>query len=163
MKILTEHLKKHLDLSLQMLVDVIRVCPDHLWSVKVSGFVFWQQIYHVLSGLLFWTRKEGGEFTEPFQDRKLFPELDGEPVSSISKSEMKALANRAKMQIEDFFDRTVDSWIKQNNVIYPKLLNIDVIEMQIRHIQYHVGHCDAALRERDFDPSQWYDYMGEDD
>jgi len=41
--------------------------------------------------------------------------------------------------------------------IYIKISNMDVILMQIRHLQYHVGHCNSILRERGAEAVDWID------
>lgn len=32
--------------------------------------------------------------------------------------------------------------------------------MQIRHMQYHVGHCNSILRENNKEAVDWIDYLG---
>lgn len=37
---------------------------------------------------------------------------------------------------------------------------IDIILMQIRHVQYHVGHFNSILREQGKKVVDWTDYFG---
>ncbi len=60
-----------------------------------------------------------------------------------------------------FFADKDDEWLGNNSIIYHKIKNLDVIFMQIRHIQYHVGHCNSILRENNREAVEWLDYYGE--
>lgn len=140
-----------------MLENLMEQCPQDIWGIKAGGFVFWQQILHTLTGTSFWMRMNGGLFSEPFQDRKTYPELDHQPEDSVSKAEMIEFKDTVKELCEEFFDGKHDEWLILPSSIYDKLSNIDVIFMQIRHIQYHVGHCDSILRERGLKPAEWVD------
>lgn len=59
-----------------------------------------------------------------------------------------------------FFTHKDDEWLGNNSIIYDKLKNLDIIFMQIRHIQYHVSHCNSILRENDREAVDWIDYYG---
>lgn len=161
-ELMLDHIRTHFDLSYDMLLNQIEICPDTLWDDRVSGFVFWQQILHVLAGVDFWTRSEQGDFKEPFKSRKVYPELEKAPMGFISRREMRIYAGEVYSQVESLFEEKNDPWLLEKNPLYNKISNIDVIEMQIRHIQYHIGHCDASLRERNFSPSEWFDFQGKE-
>jgi hypothetical protein len=154
------HLKIHFDLSFDMLEKHINNCPDLLWDQKCGGFIFWQQILHCLTGVLFWTRNKNDEFVEPFNEREVYPELEKDPVGRITKEEMHELVKVVKLQKEELFLNKNDKWLLANSILYNRIRNIDIIEGQIRHIQYHVGHCNSALRERNERAVEWIDYFG---
>ncbi len=162
MNVLIDHMQKHMKASLTMLLHEIDVCPDELWNQVGGGFVFWQQVLHALTGLEFWTRSEKAAFEEPFKERKVYPELDHAPEGYVSKDEMRAYGQKVSAQVEALLRGKTDEWLTQVNVIYAKILNIDVLEGQLRHIQYHVGHCDSILRERNVEAVAWVEYLGED-
>lgn len=148
-------------LSFAMLENLIEQCPDEVWDIKAGGFVFWQQLLHALTGTDFWMRQPEGGFSEPFSDRKVYPELDHVPEGRITKDEMIELKNTVKTLCEGFFEGRDDGWITQPSWIYDKISNLDVVFGQIRHIQYHVGHCDGILRERGLAAGEWLDWYGE--
>ncbi len=158
--VLINHLKIHFDLSFEMLEKQIDNCPDILWNEKLGGFVFWQQLLHAFTGILFWTRENKGNFIEPFADRQVYPELEKEPIGCITKEEMKTFAEKVKNQKDIFFTNKDDEWLLNQNVIYDKILNIDIIAGQIRHMQYHIGHCDGSLMDRKIKTVEWIDYFG---
>jgi hypothetical protein len=59
-----------------------------------------------------------------------------------------------------FFKDKSNSWLSEPNVIYNKITNLDVINMQIRHIMYHVGYCNCILHEEGVPAVEWKDYFG---
>jgi hypothetical protein len=160
--VLVTHLRDHALLSLDMLDEVARLCPDHIWTRKVSGYVYWQQILHTLTGALYWTRSAPGPFVEPFHDLVVYPELDGEPETDLTKGELSELSAVVRRQMTALFEQKTDQWLYAPSAVTDKLLNLDVIEMQIRHLQYHVGHCNSILRHHNETPAGWLEYTGED-
>lgn len=153
--------KTQFDLSFSMLEKMIEMCPEDLWNEKKGGFVFWQQLLHAFTGTNFWLRTENKDFVEPFADRKVYPELNQDPESNLTKKEISEYKDVVKGIAEAFFDEKDDEWLVSESVVYNKLKNLDVIFMQIRHLQYHVGHCNSILRENNREAVDWMDYYGE--
>lgn len=152
--------KTHFDLSFEMLDKMISQCPDELWDKKLAGFVFWQQILHALTGVEYWMRQAGDIFVEPFADRKLYPELENDPEGSITRDELVEYKNKVKMVCSRFFEGRNDEWLGEPNAIHDRINNIDIVFMLTRHVQYHVGHCDSILRDRNYKAVEWVDYFG---
>lgn len=152
--------KIHFDLSFDMLENMITQCPEELWDKKLAGFVFWQQILHALAGVEYWMRQAGDEFAEPFADRKPYPELENDPEGSITRDELIGYKNRVKTICGNFFEGRNDEWLSEPNIIYNGINNIDIVFMLTRHVQYHVGHCDSILRDRNCKAVEWVDYFG---
>ncbi len=148
-------MKTQLDLSLNMVKSAIDSCPYGLWGAKAGGFVLWQQILHALCGTLFWMRGSSGEFDEPFRDREVYPEFERDPVGTVTKGEMRALAERTSALTEAFFAGKDDVWLLAPSAIYDKRTNAEVALGQIRHLMYHAGHFDCALRERGLTAVPW--------
>ena len=157
---LIQHLKIHFNYSFDMLEKMIEACPDNLWNQKHGGFIFWQQLLHAFIGNKYWTRLNELEFMEPFSERNVYPDLDKEPEGEIAKNEMQNLANEIRKQNETYFSGKYDDWLMEKSSVLSTIANIDIIEMQIRHIQYHVGHCNCILRENNVKAVEWIDYLG---
>ncbi|MGI6578321.1 MAG: DinB family protein [Eubacteriales bacterium] len=150
-------MKNHFFMSFSMLEKMIDHCPDDLWNVKAGGFVFWQQIIHALTGSKFWMRKPGSAFEEPFAERNVYPELEQDPEGLVSKDEMREYMDHVKLLCIEFFDGKDDEWLLSPAGIYDKITNLDIVLMQIRHLQYHVGHCNSILRDRNLEAVDWID------
>jgi uncharacterized damage-inducible protein DinB len=155
-----ESAKRHFDLSFAMLDQVIAISPDELWEAKRGGIVYWQQLFHTLTGIYYWMRPSGDRFEEPFAGRGLYPELEQDPESHLSRAELLEFLENVKTVVRRFFDQNDDAWLYEKSAVNPKIKNIDIIYMQIRHIQYHVGHCEAILRENNYDTAEWLDWYG---
>lgn len=153
--------RTHFNHSFEMLEKMINQCPDGLWNEKHAGYVFWQQILHALIGTNFWMRQSNEEFIEPFAGKRLYPELEQDPEDRLSKEDLIKYAGEVKSLCALFFQDKDDAWLKSGSIPYNKITNMDVVFGQIRHIQYHVGHCDSILREYGYKAVEWVDYFGE--
>ncbi|MDP4143568.1 MAG: DinB family protein [Bacillota bacterium] len=158
---LLEISRRQFNLSFSMLERIIYQCPADLWNEKNGGFVFWQQLLHTLTAVDFWMRKASGKFTEPFANKRVYPELDKDPEDNLSREQLIGYMNKVKEVYEVFFENKDDEWLCNNSVVHDKIKNIDIIFMQIRHIQYHVGHCNSILRDKGREAVEWIDYFGE--
>ena len=153
-------------LSFSMLEKIIEICPNELWNSKKSGFVFWQQLFHTFYYVRFWFRDENSEVNDPYKDLKLYPELEKEPENLLTKSNMINFCKETKEIAKNWFKGKDDDWLKLfffKNPPYKnleKLKNNDVIVDQIRHLMYHVGHCDAIFRENGIETGEYLDYYG---
>jgi hypothetical protein len=150
MKTATGALEAQFGHSIEMIALEIEACPEELWGRKAGGFPFWQQLLHALCGSLFWLRPSGDGFEEPYPGRRLFPELDGIPEGEVSKAEMRELAESVRSRAARFFAESDDLGLHQPCPAYPGISRLEAICGQLRHLMYHAGACDAALRERGF-------------
>ncbi|NLK86242.1 MAG: DinB family protein [Clostridiaceae bacterium] len=153
--------RTHFEMSLKMLQDLITKCPDELWNEKRGGYVFWQQILHALSGVDYWMRLSSDSFVEPFAGKVIYPELESDPVDSLSKDELQGYSNKVAALCKTFFAGKDDAWLREASVLYDRISNMDIVFMLVRHMQYHTGHCDSILRESGFEPVEWVDYFGD--
>lgn len=153
--------KTQFDLSFSMLEKMIEKCPDDLWNEKKGGFVFWQQLLHAFTGINFWLRMNNEKFVEPFADKHVYPELDHDPENHLTKEDLTKYKDAVKEISEAYFVEKDDEWLGSNSIVYDKLKNLDIIFGQIRHIQYHIGHCNSILRENKREAVDWIDYYGE--
>jgi len=152
----TEIMKRNFISSLNMLKKIIDNCPDDLWIAINGGFPFWQQIYHVLESVDYWFREEyrcvyDDETPKVWKSNKnVTPELDGNVrifSDILNKDELRRYLNCIYEKTDKFFNNLDDYKLKQpiaeSNYDFTCL---DVINMQIRHVMYHVGYCICILR-----------------
>ena len=155
-------LKTQLLISFSMLEKIIETCPDELWNKKVSGYVFWQQLVHAFAGTHGWLREEKLEIMPPFSifnGKKIYSEFENDPEIMLTKADVIQLCNETKETVEKWFNGKDDDWLKMPFAIF-KINNFDNIAGQIRHIMYHVGHCEAIFRESGIKPNEYLDYFG---
>jgi len=162
--ILLNSLKDRFFLSFSMLEKIIEICPDELWNKKVFGFVFWQQLLHTFYGICFWFRNENSEYYDPFKDLNVYPEFEKDPENILSKDIIINFCAETKEIAIKWLNGKDDNWLKLlffNNPpeTLEKFTNSDVIIEQIRHVMYHVGHCNAIFRENGITTGEWKYYI----
>jgi hypothetical protein len=67
-----EIVKRHLEPSMQMLSNVITVCPDELWVNNQYGFPIWKRVLHTLESIDYWLNEfvNGINFYNLFRSKK---------------------------------------------------------------------------------------------
>jgi len=40
--------------------------------------------------------------------------------------------------------------------------NFDIIMSQIKHFDYHIGHCESIFRNNSIDPKEYFEYFGKE-
>ena len=144
-------MKRHFDPSFEMLERLIDGCPDEVWPG------IWQQVYHTLFGIQFWFRLEGLDVQPPDWGRNVSPELDCQSGDCLTKDELRDYAAKMRAKAEVFFQASRDR-LFEPCVIYGKITNADVVMMQVRHFQYHVGDCNSILGSQGGQTVEWLGY-----
>ena len=124
-------------------------CPDNLWDEKCGGDPYWEQLYHTLCGIYF-------TLNFPDDPAPTLPlsgdagRLNGANISEPHGKEvvLKFLED-TKKYLSSYFKRLDDSMLYAEKEFYgQKLPLLAILAMASGHIMYHVGVCDAALREK---------------
>lgn len=147
--------RKHFFDSLEMLAGFIEQCPGDLWHKKRGGFIFWQQLFHCLESIHYWLRLNDGQYQAPFAGKRVFPGMEKEAVDQLSRKELGEYLQSVKSQAEQYFNSLTDDKLLENSIVDSEKSNCDVIFLQIRHIQYHVGHCNSIFREQGIAAVSW--------
>ena len=153
---LVEIMKRNFISSLKMLDNIIDNCPADLWVEIHAGFPFWQQVYHALESVDYWFRENYRYVYDDetpkawLSNKNVTSELDKNKTTFddiLSKEEMQQYLSYIYKKTDLFFSGLSDGKLKEpiaeNNY---KFTYLDVIDMQIRHVMYHVGHCICILR-----------------
>jgi hypothetical protein len=151
-------LRRQLDPSIKMLQDLIDVCPDQVWTSSGDGRPFWQQIMHALISVQFWFREADEAFRPPDLGQGPVPDLDVEPGFSVSKESVKDYLSVIVRRIDAFFLRLSEEKLTSPSSIYNKVSYADIAVGQIRHLQHHVGYCNAILHLRDLKAVAWREH-----
>ena len=148
---------RHFYPSLKMLKKIIDNCPDNLWNKINGGFPFWQQVYHTIEGLDYWFN-ENGEYRFYDFKKKVSSDLNINTEDYLTKCEIKIYLNFVLKRIKIFLKKIDDKKILSRSVINNKFRIMDIILIQIRHLQYHVGHCNSILRTNKIKAAKWQGY-----
>lgn len=149
---ITKSLQGPIDNAFGLVAKFIDVCPDDLWAEKAGGWPIWQQIYHSLGAVGFFVDAPGQSGA---------PALVPEPVADLqevgtqplSKDQVRGVLTDAKAKVDRFVAGLADADLpKRNEALFSKAQ----FEMSLAatmasicgHTLYHLGSCDAALRNR---------------
>ncbi|HOV25825.1 MAG TPA: DinB family protein [Pseudobacteroides sp.] len=155
---LKELLKRHFDPSFEMLEKMIQQCPDELWTQVNGGFPFWQQIFHTYESIDYWMRKTDENYEEPIYDKDVTFDLNKTCSDYLSKDELMTYSKKIRKKVERFFNELESQdflKLSNGNDIFTYS---DKVLVQIRHIQYHIGHCNSILRNHKYDAVKWIGY-----
>ena len=155
--VILNSLKTQLLISFSMLKKIIENCSDELWNKKVSGYVFWQQLVHAFAGTYGWLREEKLGYVpfSKFNGKYVYIDFENDPEINLKKDDIIKCCTETKDVVQKWFSEKDDNWFLSPWKIYPKITNLDNTVGQIRHLMYHVGHCEASLREKGIETGEW--------
>jgi len=148
-----QHLKDEFEKFWDILEKQIEVCPETLWGAKAGNYFYWQQIWHVMVSSELATI-EDPKVRTPSVDKyswdvvMLSKTLDHVPP----KAEMLEESRRIKKMALDYFNGlSVASLLlphpRMSNRFGKPKTKLHAALALIRHVNYHIGSCDTALRE----------------
>jgi len=140
-----------------LVTQFIQVCPEDVWAEKFGGWPVWQQVYHALGSCQFWTLQDG-----EMPEQGLYPpevnKLQSTPDVAPAKKDVLEYAARMKAKADAYLDALRDTdlpGLNQGLADRMKALGVprefshsQTLVMLSGHLLYHLGACDAALRER---------------
>jgi uncharacterized damage-inducible protein DinB len=151
MRAVTEALKANFDRSWDFLTQIIDVCPDAVWNRKAGGFVFWQQLYHCFACVDFFILpKDGTPEAGPWGgDVAMFK---ADPETTPAKAEVKAYAAKKKASADAWIASLDDAALAKEHEGFSarrgaSMSNAMVLAIMSGHSSYHIGSCDAILRD----------------
>ena len=129
----------------------IEICPDELWGKKVGGWPFWQQVFHNLACIEIYALPEGAVSHQTMYGKKVAM-LSEETETAMTKAAMKDFATGMCKTANRFFASMSSDRLTTKHAVMSKLLNRDMsnqnaLMAMIRHTCYHLGCCDALLRQ----------------
>ena len=149
--------KASLEHAYSLMVQFIKVCPEDIWSENFGGWPVWQQAYHALGSLQFMTLQENGTpeaglyppEVNMFQSTPDKPPTQEDVLKYGARMKAKSDAYINALQDADLPDinRNLTTQMKAHGINH-EFSHSQTLTMLSGHIFYHLGACDAALRER---------------
>lgn len=137
--------------SWSLLIQLIDTCPDKIWNETRGGWPFWQQIAHTLAVLNFFTLAENEDaLPAPCDMDTLMLKVQGS--CAVGKDAMREYAEAVRISVDRWLDSLTDNNLTKVHTVLSKKFGRDVtygavIAMLGNHTCYHIGSCDAVLRE----------------
>lgn len=151
-EIITQSLEGNIKHALSLLDKFVEVCPENLWAQKFGGWPVWQQVYHALTALDFFIRPlDAPEEAPPFGEKEAG--LDAEAANPAGKLQIKAYAEKMYQRVDAYIAGLDDAALAQSHAGLAARLGMpathaNALCLITAHTLYHLGICDAALRER---------------
>ncbi|RUT40463.1 DinB family protein [Paenibacillus anaericanus] len=147
-------LRRQFEPTVEMLKNLIEVCPDDFWFD--AKHKYWKQIFHATTSMKFWFRQQKDEeFIIPDFGKDVTEDLDKECSDYPTKEEMKNYVEEISSVARKFFDELTDDKLLEPCVLYEEITRTDVILMQIRHVQHHIGYCNNILNSNHLEAAKW--------
>ena len=135
-----------------LMSQFIDVCPEEIWAETNGGWPVWQQVAHTIAVLNFFIlEKDDDTFVPaPAELGVLMLKEQGQQV--VSKEAMKAYGAAVKAAVDARVARLTDGDLTGIQQRVSKKIGRDlsygaVVVMLASHTTYHLGSCDAALRD----------------
>lgn len=145
-------LKAPIDQSFGMLSQYIEVCPENIWVETSGGWPVWQQVYHTITAVGFFTNPADAAPANTLVEEKFCGLQAPAPANIVvTREEMKTALVQALQDIEALTASLDDSELtSRNEGIYARakfdMTMAGTLSMLAAHTLYHLGSCDAALR-----------------
>ena len=149
--------QKGFNFAIERYEKFLAICSDDAWKEKAGGWTLAQQYYHgLLATNMLLSSVSGEEVANPDPEAGL---LEEKPDVVPDKSAAALFLANIKLGAADFFEKIDDATLLQKNEKISKkfgseIVNAFVLELIPCHLLYHLGSCDAALRNRNL-PGSW--------
>ena len=148
---IVENQRGSFDFAFSLMQQFMEVCPDEIWNKKFGGWPVWQQVYHALNAVDFFISEPGAEPIKALVSPEV-GSLREQGAPPITKDAMKEFAALVKSAADGYMNALTDAdMLRQADGATKRMgretLHATVMALMIGHILYHLGSCDAALRE----------------
>ena len=135
-----------------LMCQFMDVCPDEIWAETNGGWPVWQQVAHTVAVLnCFMLENDDDTFVPaPAELGVLMLKEQGQQV--VGKESMKAYGAAVKAAVDARVARLTDADLTRIQERVSKKIGRElsygaVMVMLASHTMYHLGSCDAALRD----------------
>lgn len=131
----------------------VDACPDEIWAEKNGGWPVWQQIAHAVMVLDFFVLGEKDPLLPaPCDMDVLMLKTQGAPA--LGKAALREYAAAVKTRVDAWIAGLEDADLAGTNTALSAKLGRETsyaatLVMLASHTDYHIGSCDAALRDHD--------------
>ena len=133
--------------------EFLKLCPEDIWAQCFGGWPIWRQFLHPLTAADFFLRAENAaETPSPFGADAGSLRVKDSSAATPNKEEMREYMGTAHKSVNDYLAGLDDAALGQINKglsgrMGREYTHASTIVLLVSHILYHLGSCDAALRE----------------
>lgn len=149
--IVTKSLEGNILHAFGLTTEFVKVCPDSLWGRTFGGWPVWQQLFHAFASVDFFLRAAGAAEEDPLFQPGV-AELKESPKEAPAKTVIKEFMDKVQSRVLAYAASLDDAALEQKNEGLSARMGRDVthagtLALIASHTMYHLGSCDAALRE----------------
>lgn len=143
-------MKSSLDFALSLSEKFLSICPENIWKKQFGGWPVAQQFYHGVQVVgVFGSMVCGESFADPCPEAGQLAQKGG-PQASLAQA--RELLDNAKALADKMATSLQDADLLAKNEGASQMMGRDttngaVVQLMASHLLYHLGSCDAALRE----------------
>lgn len=150
-KVITQSLTGGVQHAFALSNQFVDVCPEAVWGKTFGRWPVWQQLFHAYAAVDFFLRDPSAA-----AEASIFPEGVGDLKTTMddapAKSVVKDYFAQAQKRANDYMDGLDDAKLAQKHEGAGARFGRDVthaalVALIASHTMYHLGSCDAALRE----------------
>jgi len=133
--------------------EFLKFCPEEIWGQHFGGWPVWRQFLHSFSAVDFFLRDENAaEEAQPFGAGAGNLRVKDSAAPAPSKEKMREYMEAVQKRVNDYLAALDDATLGQLNKGLSARLgqgftHAATIALLAHHTMYHLGSCDAALRE----------------
>jgi hypothetical protein len=144
-------LKSQYHASLEMLREVIDVCPAELWTDDRYVNRYWQVAYHTIFYTHLYLQPSEADFVPWEYHRPGYNRFDGVPgatasLGPYSMEELRAYCRRCDAMVDSAVDR-LDLAAPESGFSWYHMPKLEHQLVNLRHIQHHAGQLADRLRQ----------------
>ena len=135
-----------------LMCQFMDVCPDEIWAETNGGWPVWQQVAHTVAVLNFFILENDDDTFVPAPAELGVLMLKEQGQQVVSKEAMKAYGATVKAAVDARVARLTDADLTRVQERVSKKIGREltygaIMVMLASHTTYHLGSCDAALRD----------------
>ena len=135
-----------------LMCQFMDVCPDEIWAETNGGWPVWQQVAHTVAVLNFFILENDDDTFVPAPAELGVLMLKEQGQQVVGKEAMKAYGAAVKAAVDARVARLTDADLTRIQERVSKKIGRElsygaVMVMLASHTTYHLGSCDAALRD----------------
>ena len=135
-----------------LMCQFMDVCPDEIWAETNGGWPVWQQVAHTVAVLNFFILENDDDTFVPAPAELGVLMLKEQGQQVVSKEAMQAYGATVKAAVDARVARLTDADLTRIQERVSKKIGREltygaIMVMLASHTTYHLGSCDAALRD----------------
>jgi uncharacterized damage-inducible protein DinB len=151
-RIIVQSLEGSIQRGFGLVNQFLEVCPEAVWAKKFGGWPVWQQLYHTFASMDFFLPETNSAPVAPLFASDV-AELKSTPPGTPEKSAIREVVAKAQAKAVAYAASLDDAALAQKNEgissrIGREFTHAATLSLIAGHTMYHLGSCDAALREQ---------------